>query len=239
MSSRCRKNRGGSRVAVLEVKEGRATLRVAVAAAFLITALMVVMAGAMSAPARAAEVSASQMKVSVWPEYDDSRVLVIYQADLDPSVQLPVDVTFSIPKGAEIGMACEVDSGGGHACKPYQLVDKGDYQTLTYKVEAQHKIFFEYYYDAFPAGADARSFDFVYRPGFIVATTTIEVQEPLRSTGFTLDPTLSHVATDSEGFKYHLQDFSALPVAESRMVDAGAAAFVGHDGGVDLAQVER
>src|SRR5680860_1177051 len=36
------------------------------------------------APARAAgegltEVSATQMKVSVWPEYDDPRVLVIYQ----------------------------------------------------------------------------------------------------------------------------------------------------------------
>ncbi|MHB9149273.1 MAG: zinc ribbon domain-containing protein [Thermoleophilia bacterium] len=213
MSSRDRENRGGSRVAVLEMKESRATLRVAVAAASLIVAL-VVMVGAMGTPARAAEVSASQMKVSVWPEYDDPRVLVIYQGDLDPSVELPVDATFNIPKGAEIGMACEVDSGGGHACKPYQLVDKGDYQALTYKVEAQHKIFFEYYYDAFPAGADARAFDFIYRPGFAAATTTIEVQEPSRSASFTLDPALSQVTTDSEGFKYHLQDFSALPVDE-------------------------
>jgi hypothetical protein len=195
------------------MEQGRTAL-VGVLFVVSLAAALVLVLGAMTAPARAADVSATQMKVSIWPEYDDPRVLVIQQADLDPSVQLPVDVTFNIPKGAEIGMACEVDSGGGHACKPYQLVDKGDYQALTYKVEAQHKIFFEYYYDAFPAGVDARSFDFVYRPGFAAATTTIEVQEPLRSTDFTLDPALSQVTTDSEGLKYHLQDFSALPVDE-------------------------
>lgn len=213
MSSRDKENHGGSKIAVLETQESRVGLKAMVAVASLIVAL-VLMLGAMNTPAWAAEVSASQMKVSVWPEYDDPRVLVIYQGDLDPSVQLPVDVTFNIPKGAEIGMACEVDSGGGHACKPYQLVDKGDYQALTYKVEAQHKIFFEYYYDAFPAGVDARAFDFTYRPGFSAATTTIEVQEPRRSTAFTLDPALSQVTTDSEGLKYHLQDYSALPVDE-------------------------
>lgn len=211
MTNRLIQNQGGSRIAVLRMEENRVTLRGTLAVLSLAVALVVMLA-AMTVPAQAAELKATQMKVSVWPEYDDPRVLVIYQGDLDPSVQLPVDVTYNIPKGAEIGMACEVDSGGGHACKPYTLVDKGDYQALTYKVEAEHKIFFEYYYDAFAAGTEARAFDFVLRPGLAAATTTIEVQEPLRSTGFTLDPALSEVTTDSEGLKYHLQDFSALPV---------------------------
>ncbi len=162
----------------------------------------------------AAELSATQMKVSVWPEYDDPRVLVINQAELDPNVQLPADVTFNVPKGAEIGMACEVDSGGGHSCKPYQLVDMGDYQALTYEVEAQKTIFLEYYYDAFPAGTPERAFDFQYRPGFSVANTTIEVQEPLRSSGFTVDPPLPKTSKDSEGLSYHLQDYADLPMDE-------------------------
>lgn len=162
--------------------------------------------------AQAAEISATQMKVSVWPEYDDPRVLVINQADLDPSVTLPAEVSFNIPKGADIGMACEVDSGGGHACKPYQLVDKGDYQTLTYKVEAQHTVFLEYYYDAFAAGTPERSFDFTFRPGFSVKSLTMEVQEPLRSTGFTLDPILSQTATDSQGLTYHTQEYADVAV---------------------------
>jgi len=183
-------------------------------ALFALAASLLMLLGLAATPARAAELSATQMKVSVWPEYDDPRVLVINQADLDPSVQLPTDVTFNIPKGAEIGMACEVDAGGGHACKPYQLVDKGDYQALTYKVEAQKKIFFEYYYDAFPAGTPERTFDFTYRPGFAVGTTSIEVQEPLRSSGFVVDPALSQTTTDSEGLTYHIQDYPDLPVDE-------------------------
>lgn len=174
--------------------------------------LLTLLLAAFNSPAHAAALSATQMKVSVWPEYDDPRVLVINQADLDPNVQLPTDVTFNIPKGAEIGMACEVDSGGGHACKPYQLVDKGDYQSVTYKVEAQKKVFLEYYYDAFAAGTPQRTFDFSHRPGFPVANTTIEVQEPLRSTGFAVDPALAQTTTDSEGLTYHQQDFANLPV---------------------------
>lgn len=175
--------------------------------------LSVVTAGAASA-AEAGGLSVSTMKVSIWPEYDDPRVLVIYQADLDDSVQLPADVTFNLPKGAEIGMACEVDVSGGHACKPFKLVDQGGYQSLTYSVEAQRKIFFEYYYDAFPAGETSRSFDLSVLPAFPVGELTLEVQEPARSTDFTVAPAFPEQSQDSQGLVYHLQRLSSPPVGE-------------------------
>ena len=169
---------------------------------------------AWSSPARAADFSATQMKVSVWPEYDDPRVLIINSADVDPALTLPAEVSFNIPKGAEIGMACEVDSGGGHNCKTYQLADKGDYQTLTYTVEKEHKIFLEYYYVAFAAGSAARSFDFTFRPSFAVTSFDLEVQEPLRSTGFTVDPALPQATTDSQGLTYHTKNLGSLSVGQ-------------------------
>jgi hypothetical protein len=164
-------------------------------------------------PAHAALFRASKMSVSVQPEYDDPRVLVINQADLEASVQLPVDVTFNIPKGADIGMACEVDLNEGHACKPFQVVDKGDYQSLTINVTKEHKVFLEYYYDAFPAGTFQRSFDFIFRPGFPVKLLSMEVQQPLRSSGFTLTPALPRAYT-SEGFSYHTQDHTNVSVSK-------------------------
>lgn len=164
-------------------------------------------------PAHAALVSASKMSVSVQPEYDDPRVLVTNQADLDAGVQLPVDVTFNIPKGAEIGMACEVDLNGGHACKPFKTVDKGDYQSLTFNVAKERKVFLEYYYDAFPAGTPQRSFDFIFRPGFPVKSLGMEVQQPLRSSGFTLKPVLPQTFTN-EGFSYHTQDYPNVSVGK-------------------------
>lgn len=192
--------------------ESRAKGRLLLALLSVFAALAVTLAWLPSA--HAADLSASQMKVSLWPEYDDPRVLVINQADLDPSVQLPAGVSFNIPKGAEIGMACEVDSSDGHACKTYQLVDNGDYQTLTYEAEAEHKVFLEYYYDAFAAGTPERSFDFSFRPGFPVKSLSLEVQEPLRSTGFALDPVLSQTATDSQGLTYHTQNYTDVSVEQ-------------------------
>ena len=164
-------------------------------------------------PAYAALIRASKMSVSVQPEYDDPRVLVINEADLEAGVKLPVDVTFNIPKGADIGMACEVDLNGGHACKPFKAVDKGDYQSLTFKVAKEHKVFLEYYYDAFPAGASQRSFDFIFRPGFPVKSLGMEVQQPLRSSGFTLTPVLPRTFT-SGGFSYHTQDYPNVSVGK-------------------------
>lgn len=158
-------------------------------------------------------ISASQMKVSVEPEYDDPRVLVINQADLDAGVQLPTDVTFNIPKGAEIGMACEIDAANNHNCKPYSLVDKGDYQALTYKVETQRKIFMEYYYEAVPSGQAQRDFTYTFRPGFAAKTLTMDVQEPLRATGFTTTPNLPNSQTNSEGITSHAQDWTDVTPA--------------------------
>jgi hypothetical protein len=162
----------------------------------------------------AGDLSVSTMKISVWPEYDDPRVLVIYQGDLDASVQLPADVTFNLPKDAEVGMACEVDPSGGHSCKPFKLADQGEYQSLTYRVETQRKIFFEYYYEAFPTGVPARSFDISLLPAFPVAELTVEVQEPARSTDFAVTPALPEQITDSEGLVYHQQVFTEPVVDE-------------------------
>jgi len=193
-----------------DAKNSRAKGRLLLVLLSIFAALALTLAWLPSA--QAAGFSATQMKVSVWPEYDDPRVLVINEADLDPSVKLPADVSFNTPKGAEIGMACEVDSSGGHACKAYQLVDHGDYQTLTYTVEAQRKVFLEYYYVAFVAGTPGRSFDFTFRPGFPAKSLNLEVQEPLRSTAFALDPILPQTNTDAQGLTYHAQSYTDVSV---------------------------
>ncbi|MHB0980888.1 MAG: zinc ribbon domain-containing protein [Thermoleophilia bacterium] len=190
---------------------GRSSRKWSLVGALVLVGAAVLLLGTGPA-AWAGDLSVSTMKISIWPEYDDPRVLVIYQGDLDESVQLPADVTFNLPKGAEVGMACEVDPSGGHSCRPFKLADRGEYQSLTYRVEAQRKIFFEYYYEAFPAGVPARSFDVSLLPAFPVAELTVEVQEPARSTDFAVTPALPEQITDSEGLVYHQQVFTAPPV---------------------------
>lgn len=179
--------------------------------ACLMAAAALLAFGALRAqPALAAEATATDMSVSVQPEYDDPRVLVVMQANLDPNLQLPAQVTFNVPKGADIGMACEIDATGGHACKAYQTIDRGDYQSITYSVEKEHKVFLEYYYQAFSPTATKRKFTFTFHPGFPVNSLSMSMQKPLRATGFKLTPDFPQTTTDPQGLTNYVNDFSGV-----------------------------
>ncbi|MDA8235255.1 MAG: hypothetical protein M0Z31_10725 [Clostridia bacterium] len=104
----------------------------------LLMALALVLLTVPLSPAYAAgDMTMKDFSISVWPEYDDPRVLVIYQGTFvnTTGAELPknTEVKFNIPKGAEIGMACELVDGGGHSCQPYKTDDKGDYVQLSWK----------------------------------------------------------------------------------------------------------
>jgi hypothetical protein len=202
------RRKSSAQIAVLRPMDGRAF------SFLLVVLLTTVLVLSLANTAQAAEVSATGMKVSVWPEYDDPRVLVIMQADLEPDTELPATVSFNVPKGAEVGMACEVNAAGSHACRPFRLEDKGDYQTLVYEITADRKVFFEYYYEAFPPGVGDRDFEFLFRPSFAAANLQLEVQEPARSSAFTLDPAFSQTSRDSEGLVYHLKSYQDVAVGE-------------------------
>jgi len=65
-------------------------------------------------PALAAPPTFSDFQVSVWPEYDDPRVLSILESDLDRSVQLPYRFSTSVPADAQVGMTCQLTPSSEH-----------------------------------------------------------------------------------------------------------------------------
>ena len=108
--------------------------------------------------AEAASLKATNFQVEVKPEYDDPRTLVIYQGDFINSgtetIKKDTPISFIIPKGAEIGMACEINAQGGHDCQPYTTQDVGDNQVkLTWKItkdiapNQKYPPYLEFYYD--------------------------------------------------------------------------------------------
>lgn len=61
------------------------------------------------------------MKVSLWPEYDDPRVLVIYEGEFDNEVIFPQPVAFPVPLSSEISQACALQQPGNvHLCQLYE-----------------------------------------------------------------------------------------------------------------------
>ena len=169
----------------------------------------------MSSAAGAAEPVFDEMSVSVMPEYDDPRVLAVFEARLSDGVKLPRTAEFFIPSDAkdpEIGMACEVPEGQGHVCKPYQTKDDGDFRSISYKVNQAKNLFFEYYWDPFTdqeASADGRkSFKYEFKAPESVKTLSIGIQQPLKAEDFKLDPAPVETIRDSEGMNFNIYTFS-------------------------------
>ena len=144
------------------------------------------------------------VKVSVMPEYDDPRVLVIVESTLSQGVKLPLDVRFLVPDSAtnaQIGMACEVVESQGHRCKVYNTEAKSGYREITYDVNQSHNLFIEYYYDLNSQDNGDKSFTFDYIPSYDVKHLEIEVKQPLKATNFKIDPSSNNQTTDEQGFK--------------------------------------
>lgn len=148
------------------------------------------------------------MQVSVWPEYDDPRVLAIFRGSFDPSTFKPTQVGFYLPPMAEVIGAGHVSDTGELLLNPYQVVpeEQGDRLILTLP---QRRFFLEYYYQAFGPEAN-RSFTYELPITFAVKNLEVRIQRPLNSTNFSIQPPSSRIFTDGQGFQYYGYQFSDL-----------------------------
>lgn len=186
--------------------------------------LLVMVLSTMPAMASAAEeqMEFKDLKVSVWPEYDDPRVLVILEGTMVNTSQEPFqgEVKWNIPKGEnlEIGMACEIVNGG-HSCQPYEQKDKGDWIELTWKTTRsiapgeEYPVFLEYYYNPIKGSVD-KEFEFPFQPNYQIDSLSLSVQQPLKAENFKVDPAPSSTNTDSGGFINHNYVFSNQTAAD-------------------------
>lgn len=67
--------------------------------------------------ARQLSLTIKNMTVSVWPEYDDPRLLVLYEGQFTVDQTFPQKVRFYVPKGVTINMVCGVKDTGEHLCQ--------------------------------------------------------------------------------------------------------------------------
>lgn len=171
-------------------------------------------------PAQAAQDNQLEMKkldTQVWPEYDDKRVLTIFNGSLTNTSDKDFkgNVYFNVPKDIEVKMACELVNGTEHSCQPYELENKGDYQVLHWKAThpikpgEDYPIWLEYYYNPLKGYPD-KTMSLDYTPYYKTQSLKLTVKEPLRSSNFTIDPAPASSNQDSEGFKNDFYNYQNL-----------------------------
>ena len=173
-----------------------------------------------AAPASAAGNSAglSNLRLMVWPEYDDPRVLVQFEGDLADTNSVPRDVPFFIPVTAKLYATAYADDNGQLVnTEPAKIEQAGSgFLRVTIRV-SKPRFHVEYYDDLLPVTAD-KVMDFVYRAALPVDKVSLEIQQPIKAENFTTSPAADSQTAGYHDFKYHVFSFANVQTDQTLSV---------------------
>lgn len=164
----------------------------------------------------------TEMHVSLWPEYDDPRLLVVYRGRFDDATTFPRTVTLAIPLGAEVNAAAYVGETGELLTAAWRTRQEGEFQIISIDLPAP-SFQLEFYHDAIRSangrqngalhaiqGATDRNFVFTFQAPYPVQSLRFDVQQPLTASDLQMDPPPTEMGSDAAGFQYAIYDFGAV-----------------------------
>lgn len=159
------------------------------------------------------------LRVSLWPEYDDPRVLVIYEGEFYNDAPFPQPVAFPVPLGSEMNQVCALQPpNNDHLCQLYEILTEPGNLSVSYTLPIP-TYYLEYYWDGIK-GQPEKSFAFQYVSPYAVDTLEIDVQQPLKATGFELAPPYASATSDGLGMKYFHYVFKDVKPGQVINIDA-------------------
>lgn len=176
-----------------------------------ILALLVLLAAAQPAQAQTAPLNAARLSIDLWPEYDRPAMLVIYNVELSPDIQLPAQVSLRIPAAGSPPFRVLYYLQNSE--RPYSL------DVRTYPEEEWSRVVFttpaarfrlEFYDGRMDFNSPNRTYVFTW-PGDISSDTlTIRVKQPALATEFSLPSRFSEPRLDEDGLYVSSANFSQM-----------------------------
>jgi hypothetical protein len=158
----------------------------------------------------------SKLLVAIWPEYDQPAVLVLIDGTLADSANLPRQVSVLIPTTARLQVTTWTNADGSYAPEqPSQSNNVGDgFTRVTFSTNAAQ--YHVEYYDDLLQGTPDKSMTFVYKAAAPADQVTVTIQQPLKATNLTINPTPQSTRSESDGFKY--SDLQFPPLAADQTI---------------------
>jgi mono/diheme cytochrome c family protein len=165
--------------------------------------------GVVPAEPRTGDIHIQRLSVSIWPEYDDPRVLVMMRGELSPESQVPTRIRLPMPKGAELLGAGMISPQNELLNHPHERLpgDTSDTLELTLPV---HKFFAEWYYDPFGQRKPARQFTYALTLPYATAQLDVDILQPDAATEFRIKPAPMRENADVRGGKHYLFSYLDL-----------------------------
>ena len=151
-------------------------------------------------------VKVASVDLQIWPEYDTRDVLVFMNLTLPADTKFPATFTYVVPTGARLAGIGEVDPSGtftynyNNGPPPTTVGQDGNIVTIT--LQKYPTVQVEWYYNPGVAASGARSFPVSVVIPVDTDLVNIAVQQPARSTGFTVEPPMGQPVASGDGFSY-------------------------------------
>ena len=149
-----------------------------------------------------ADLRIARLQLSIWPEYDDPRVLLIIRGELAPGAAFPTQVTLPVPKDAELIGAGMISELGELLLHPHRVIPGDALDTLEITLPSS-RFFAELYYDPFETSGDAKSFSYTFTAPYPITQFDVDIQKPYTASEFVTEPPAMAQETEGRDTTYH------------------------------------
>ncbi|HZU87340.1 MAG TPA: hypothetical protein VFF78_07640, partial [Anaerolineaceae bacterium] len=162
-------------------------------------------------PVQAQErITFERLQIDLWPEYDQTNILVIYHITLAAETKLPANVSLRIPARAVAPYNVAFQDVDGMLLNlEYTTQVDGDWLTINL-VALSSVLQVEYYDPNLVIVGDQRSFEYTWPADVRVRNLSVNLQQPRSATQMTSSMTNAVQQVGADGLQYFLSNFGLI-----------------------------
>lgn len=170
-----------------------------------------------------------ELTVSIWPEYTEPGVLIIYSGEITNTSSEPFEdrIVLNIPAGVNRAeMVCEYGPTGNMMCQQYRIneVEGANYAELSWHISQPLApgetlpFMAEFFYNPIEGQQADKSFSYDFVASFDIDSLLFYVKEPFDASDFTLEPEFDYRGEDNFGLNQFTYQIFNLAQGESEVV---------------------
>ena len=166
-------------------------------------------------PAQAqAGLTLEALTIEVWPEFDRPSALVLFHGVLPATAGVPAQVSVRIPQAAQLNATAYEDASGALLAAQSTLAVEGEWQRVTFTVQALN-FRLEYYDTGLVFDGQQRRLDFQWPAEYAAKAVSVRIQEPVDTQGLQVDPAFIPLGARDFGLNYYGREYGAVSAGAS------------------------
>ncbi len=159
-----------------------------------------------------------RVNVTLWPEQEESSVLIVYEIHLSETLNYPQEVAFPIPAGCEVDKVSIQRNDGELLPVAWEIHEDGDWQMVHFAAVSPVTRL-EYRDSRITTSNSLRQFSFEWLSNAEVESFSLTVYQPFCASELSTEPFMSQIEELDDGRKVYAKDFGQISSDEMVWLD--------------------